>query len=206
MKLKKKWYWFCSEGWIHSHGVFFFWQRSCSMSLQGKSFYKKKQFPKASEPSPVKSNLIYIMNSWCYNVHCTLYILPSPAFFSLIFNKGIFESFLIRRPPNFPPGLRRIPIIGQTIKGSKPMMEYWKTHRVIEMIIQMVKMLVTRCLGCSLVVGQRSSCRISGWLRTSSTGRPTRSPSLTACKGRNGAGEAKDSWLATFARIQEGTG
>jgi len=36
-----------------------------------------------------------------------------------------------RRPPNFPPGIRRIPIIGQYVKGSKPSMDLWKSHTVV---------------------------------------------------------------------------
>ena len=36
-----------------------------------------------------------------------------------------------RRPPNFPPGIRRLPIIGQYVKGSKPHMDLWKSYTVI---------------------------------------------------------------------------
>lgn len=36
-----------------------------------------------------------------------------------------------RRPKNFPPGLRRIPLIGQTFKGSKPVMELWHKFPIL---------------------------------------------------------------------------
>jgi hypothetical protein len=43
---------------------------------------------------------------------------------------------LSRRPPRFPPGLARIPIVGQMIRGSKPIMDYWKTHKVTKLSFQ----------------------------------------------------------------------
>lgn len=36
-----------------------------------------------------------------------------------------------RRPKRFPPGLMRIPLIGQTFKGSKPIMEFWQKYRIM---------------------------------------------------------------------------
>ena len=36
-----------------------------------------------------------------------------------------------RRPPGFPPGLQRIPLIGQMIKGSKPYLGLWKAHKIM---------------------------------------------------------------------------
>ena len=44
---------------------------------------------------------------------------------------GYLLHISTRRPKNFPPGLRRIPIIGQTFKGSKPIMEFWRKHRIM---------------------------------------------------------------------------
>ena len=47
----------------------------------------------------------------------------------------ILFSYLLyistRRPKNFPPGLRRIPIIGQTLKGSRPLMSLWRRYKII---------------------------------------------------------------------------
>jgi len=37
----------------------------------------------------------------------------------------------IRRPPNFPPGLARLPVIGIVPKGSKPPAELWRNYKVL---------------------------------------------------------------------------
>merc|ERR1719397_1762811 len=58
-----------------------------------------------------------------------------PFTWGLVLLVAIFFYVSTRRPRNFPPGLQRIPIIGQTIKGAKPRMEYWKTHKVLGMFI-----------------------------------------------------------------------
>jgi len=58
-----------------------------------------------------------------------------PVTWGLLLLATILLYISTRRPPNFPPGLARLPIIGQTVKGSKPMMEYWKTHKVLGMFI-----------------------------------------------------------------------
>ena len=48
-------------------------------------------------------------------------------------------SFLLyystRRPHNFPPGRRRIPIIGQAVTGAKPKMDLWNSHNIIGFFI-----------------------------------------------------------------------
>ena len=36
-----------------------------------------------------------------------------------------------RRPQGFPPGLMRIPLIGQMFKGSKPYLGLWKAHKIM---------------------------------------------------------------------------
>ena len=36
-----------------------------------------------------------------------------------------------RRPPSFPPGLARLPLIGQGFKGSKPVQHLWRSHRLM---------------------------------------------------------------------------
>ena len=36
-----------------------------------------------------------------------------------------------RRPKGFPAGLQRIPLIGQTFKGSKPYLGLWKAHKIM---------------------------------------------------------------------------
>ena len=36
-----------------------------------------------------------------------------------------------RRPPRFPPGLQRIPLIGQMFRGSKPYLGLWKAHKIM---------------------------------------------------------------------------
>ena len=46
----------------------------------------------------------------------------------------IFCCFLYvstRRPNKFPDGLARLPIFGQTFKGSKPPMHLWKKHKIM---------------------------------------------------------------------------
>ena len=47
----------------------------------------------------------------------------------VIFSYLLFIS--IRRPHGFPPGLQRIPLIGQMLRGSKPYMGLWKTQKVM---------------------------------------------------------------------------
>ena len=36
-----------------------------------------------------------------------------------------------RRPEGFPPGLRRIPLVGQMFRGSKPYLGLWKAHKIM---------------------------------------------------------------------------
>ena len=36
-----------------------------------------------------------------------------------------------RRPTGFPPGLQRIPLIGQMFRGSKPYLGLWKAHKIM---------------------------------------------------------------------------
>merc|ERR1719153_267739 len=47
----------------------------------------------------------------------------------------IFLYYSTKRPHNFPPGRRRIPIIGQAVSGSKPKMELWNAHNIIGFFI-----------------------------------------------------------------------
>ena len=53
----------------------------------------------------------------------------STALLLIIFSYLLYIS--TRRPPNFPPGLRRIPIIGQTFKGSRPVLWLWRKHKIM---------------------------------------------------------------------------
>ena len=53
----------------------------------------------------------------------------STASLLIVFSYLLYIS--TRRPKNFPPGLRRIPIIGQTFKGSRPVMWLWRKYKII---------------------------------------------------------------------------
>ena len=53
----------------------------------------------------------------------------STALLLIIFSYLLYIS--TRRPKNFPPGLRRIPIIGQTFKGSRPVMWLWRKYKIV---------------------------------------------------------------------------
>ena len=53
----------------------------------------------------------------------------STALLVIIFSYLLYIS--TRRPKNFPPGLRRIPIIGQTFKGSRPVLWLWRRHKIM---------------------------------------------------------------------------
>ena len=53
----------------------------------------------------------------------------STALLLILFSYLLYIS--TRRPKNFPPGLRRLPIIGQTFKGSRPLMSLWRKHKII---------------------------------------------------------------------------
>ena len=53
----------------------------------------------------------------------------STALLLIIFSYLLYIS--TRKPPNFPPGLRRIPIIGQTFKGSRPVLWLWRKHKIM---------------------------------------------------------------------------
>ena len=53
----------------------------------------------------------------------------STALLLVIFSYLLYIS--TRRPKNFPPGLRRIPIIGQTFKGSRPVMWLWRKYKIV---------------------------------------------------------------------------
>ena len=53
----------------------------------------------------------------------------STALLLILFSYLLYIS--TRRPKNFPPGLRRIPIIGQTMKGSRPLMSLWRKYKII---------------------------------------------------------------------------
>ena len=63
-----------------------------------------------------------------------MYICCNMEWMTIILLSIVF-SFLLwyssRRPKNFPPGVRRIPIIGQVVKGAKPNFEFWKSQNVV---------------------------------------------------------------------------
>ena len=51
--------------------------------------------------------------------------------FLLIFIVGFLLYVSSKRPNNFPEGIRRIPIIGQGFRGTKPPLHLWRTHKLM---------------------------------------------------------------------------
>ena len=51
--------------------------------------------------------------------------------FLLIFIVGFLLYVSSRRPKNFPDGIRRIPIVGQGFRGTKPPLHLWRTHKLM---------------------------------------------------------------------------
>ena len=51
--------------------------------------------------------------------------------FLLIFIVGFLLYVSSKRPKNFPEGIRRIPIIGQGFRGTKPPLHLWRTHKLM---------------------------------------------------------------------------
>ena len=51
--------------------------------------------------------------------------------FLLIFIVGFLFYVSSKRPKNFPEGIRRIPIIGQGFRGTKPPLHLWRTHKLM---------------------------------------------------------------------------
>ena len=74
-----------------------------------------------------------------------------------------------RRPPNFPPGLVRLPLVGHLPKGSKPNMEFWGTRKVMQENSGVARSLL-RCWACSWATFQVFKYKTLHWPRIYSTG------------------------------------
>ena len=57
-------------------------------------------------------------------------VLASPTTWALLCLALALLHLSTRRPPNFPPGMARLPVVGMLFRGSKPRKEYWH-HRVL---------------------------------------------------------------------------
>ena len=52
-------------------------------------------------------------------------VLASPTTWALACLALALLHLSTRRPPNFPPGMARLPVVGMLFRGSKPRKEYW---------------------------------------------------------------------------------